>query len=262
MQFSALYGAVQDIAGDSNSTARCKIWVNAAYHDILSRRTWSFLETTMSVTLTSAQLEYVLTGTTPVVTDFGGNISVTVNLGTASPSSQWKKLRFLDQQTFDDWLAHTIATTGIPAFYTIYGATSPTASAASVKSGGETRLAVWPTPNAALTAKVRYPRAADSVELSADTDVPIIPVRHHYTLVLKAAALGLAEEDQAAQAQLYNQMAEQRVAAMVTEDERMRFMDNQRGTDAAQVHTQSVAQPSPASHAPDQRTYPAPVVGA
>lgn len=261
MLFSAIYLAVQDIVGDTNSVPRCKLWSNAAYHDILSRRTWSFLETTMSVTCVTSQLEYALTGTSPLVTDFGGNISVSVNLGTASPSStQWKKLRFLDQQTFDDWLAHSIATSGIPAFYTMYGASAPTSSAASVKSGGEQRLALWPVPNAALTAKVRYPRAADSVELSADTDVPILAVRHHYTLVLKAAALGLYAEDQAAQAQAYDQEAERRIQAMISEDERMRMSDNQRGVDAARVRTQGVAQASPATHAPDQRTYPVPEI--
>lgn len=259
MQFSAIYGAVQDIAGDSNSVPRCKTWVNAAYHDILSRRTWSFLETTMSVTLVSAQLEYALTGTTPLVTDYGGNISVLVNKGVSgAPATDWKRLKFLDQQTWDDWLGHTIASTGIPAFYSLYGASSPATASANIKSGGETKIAIWPTPNAALTAKVRYPRAADSVELSADTDVPILPVRHHYTLVLLAAAFGLAEEDAMIHANVYEQMAEKRIAAMVTEDERLRGMDSQRGVDAPLVRTQGVAQVTPATHSPDQRTYPVP----
>lgn len=262
MIFSALYGAVQDIAGDSNSTSRCKTWVNAAYHDILTRRVWSFLETTKDVTLANGTLEYALTGTSPLVPDFGGNISVSVNLSTTTPgSTQWHKLKMLDQQTWDAWVGHSIATSGIPAFYTMYGAGSPTSTVASIKSGGEQRLALWPVPNAALTARVRYPRTADSVELTADTDVPILPVHHHYALVLKAAALGLAEEDQAAQAALYDGLAEKRIQQMINDDERMRYMDNERGVEAPMVRTQSVAQPSPATHAPDQRPYPAPVVG-
>lgn len=258
MQFSAIYSEVGN-AFDSQSTARTKLWVNAAYHDILARRTWSFLQASKDVTLVASQGAYVIGGTSPVIPDFGGLVSISVNASTTSPgATTWGKLKYADQQMWSSLTQFSATTTGIPALYTISGGTPATSSATAV-AGGAQQVELWPIPNAALTARMRYFRTADGIELSADTDVPLLPVHHHYTLILKATALGLLSEDQMLQANMYDQQAERRIQAMIADDEKL-AMDNHKLTYADPPEIQNKVQATPAHYAPDQRTFPAPEV--
>src|SRR4051812_37690819 len=85
------------------SAGRLKLWLNQAQHWLLSKRRWSFLESATTVASVSGQADYVLLGTSPVVTDFGQLIDVQHNQ--ANAGTTFLKLRFLPQQEFDDMLA-------------------------------------------------------------------------------------------------------------------------------------------------------------
>lgn len=121
----------------------------------------------------------------------------------------------------------TIATNTAPTIYALGGGTPETTSAAAV-AGGVQKVSIWPAPNAAVPGalQVRYTRGAGSIELTADTDVPIIPTRHHYVLVEGAIALGLLFEDAYIDSSSWQQRYEARIAAMVAEDGGMRHGDS------------------------------------
>lgn len=120
----------------------------------------------------------------------------------------------------------TILTNLSPTIYTLGGG-APEATSAAATAGGVQRVSIWPAPSAAVPGalQVRYVRGAGSIELTADTDVPIIPTRHHYVLVEGAIALGLLFEDAYIDASSWQQRYEQRIATMVAEDGGMRHGD-------------------------------------
>lgn len=227
MNFGQIYGEVgQNMT--SSDPSRCKLWVNAAYHQILAGSRYSYLEiTSAAVALVASQQAYTLIGSSPIVPDFGGIIDVRLEI-TASGARQ--KLKNMNQQSFDDF-ADVSRVNGTPVMYTLAGGAPPSSGSSNIVSSGHTDLLLWPIPTASagqgVNIFVRYYRDADSVEMSADSDVPIIPVQHHWAIVELAKALALADDDQTAQAQQFMQMAQDRISLMQAEDMAFRSGDNQ-----------------------------------
>jgi hypothetical protein len=206
---------------DDNMLPNVKVWVNWAQHEILSVRGWSWrLATTNAVALVASQQAYQLTGTSPVAQDFGGLVDVQLEL-TASGSR--KSLVAADMQVFDDLSAHS-RVAGTPSVYTVTGG-APTTTSATTQSGGNQQLLVWPIPVATagngVNLFLRYWRNLDSVEMSADSDKPIIPVRHHAIIVEYAVAYGYSMLGLTQQAQGFLQLANQRLERMIMEDEQV-----------------------------------------
>ena len=117
MQFSLIYGEVASNFPTAN-TARAKMAVNAAYHEFMSARQWSFSEiSSAAIPLVASQQAYVLTGTSPVVTDFDGMIDVVMELSTGTDR---KALSEMKQPDFDRVFGH-VTTAGEPAVYCVRG---------------------------------------------------------------------------------------------------------------------------------------------
>lgn len=224
MQFSAIVSEVGNLTSSLSST-RDKLFVNEAYHDILSHRRWSFLASTTSVALVAGQRGYVVLGTSPVITDFDGPISVTIEV----TAGGWrKKLPRVDPQTFEDWFAHS-STNGDPVVWTIQGGTAATTSA-TVVQGGQQSIILGPPPVATaghgVNMLLRYWRSAASIEMSADTDIPIIPTQYHNLIITRACAIAMERNVMLADAAGYQQSYEKQLAAMVDTDQAMYSGDN------------------------------------
>jgi hypothetical protein len=212
----------------SNVRARAKIWLNAAYHEFLAARRWSFLESTSAaVPLVASQQGYVLLGTSPVVADFAGMIAVEMELTSGLARV---KLIEADPQLFSQLSAHS-RQNAIPALWSVFGGL-PAASAAAVVSGGQQQLVVWPLPLATagngVNLFIRYDRSAASIEMTADSDVPIMPAQHHMALVYGANAIGYDSFNQPDLGQVQRGMFQQRLQAALREDDSMRLRDNER----------------------------------
>jgi hypothetical protein len=240
VNYAALYNLVKG-SFDDNLLSNVKTLVNDAQNTIISRRGWSWrIGTSSAVALVAGTQAYNLTGTSPVVTDFGGMIDVQLEI-TASGSRH--KLIAATQQVFDDLAAHN-RVNGVPSVWTVSGGSVPS-SAATVLSGGNQQLLLWPIPIATagngVNVFLRYWRSTASVQMTADSDVPIVPVEHHMVIADLATARGfrifLGDTQRSAQMM---QDVEQRIQQMITEDELVHPpRDNRRLEYAAQPTLQA-----------------------
>lgn len=227
MNFQAIYQEVESSFGTTVET-RAKVWVNMAYQEWLVRRKWSFLETTSAaVALVAGTQTYVLLGTSPVVTDYNGMISVELEL---TASGARVPLREMDPQTYVTCTSHS-RVNGVPAFWAVVGGTAQS-SAANVLAGGNQALSLWPIPVATagngVNVFLRYDRSVASMEMSATTDIPIIPVQYHGALVHGANAIGYETFGQPELAQQQRQKFLTRMEAAARDDESNRMRDMQR----------------------------------
>lgn len=197
------------------SAGRIKLWLNQAQHWFMSKRRWSFLESAVTVASASGQADYVLIGTAPVVTDFGQLIDVSHNQ--AAAGTTYLKLNFLDQQTFDEMLGAAGPTAGIPIFYTIRGSTPQTTSA-TILAGGNQRLSLWPVPNYIGSLKIAYFRGVGATQMTADTDIAIVPEQWQPALIWRAAGMGLISKGAVLQGNSLLQQAEELAAQAVAAD--------------------------------------------
>lgn len=250
----------QEVAANFSTTVttRAKAWVNFAYHEFLTNRRWSFLETTSAaVALVASQQAYVLTGSAPVVSDYAGMISVTVEL-TASGARH--KLWEADAQTFEAFSAHS-RVIGVPAFFSVQGGTAD-ANSAAVLAGGRTNLVVWPIPVATagngVNLFIRHDRSAAGIELSADSDIPIMPVQHHAALVEGATAWGMRSYNQTQEAAYWQGLFDQRIAKAVREDMAYRNRDSQRVAVVQQPWLYPIQGQTPATFDPTNDPLPVP----
>ncbi|MBA3841049.1 MAG: hypothetical protein H0X39_00240 [Actinobacteria bacterium] len=229
--FIDLYSEVA-AAGPFSTTAqsagRVKLWTNQAQNWFLNEHLWSFLESRTTVASANGSADYVLVGTSPIVTDFWQMIDVAHNQ--ANAGTTFIKLRFLNQQDFDEITAITGPVAGIPRFYTVRGGTAQT-TPATILPGGNQALSVWPVPNFIGSFKIGYFRSADSVQMTADTDVPIVPIRWQQAVILNAVGRGLmlsgsSSNSQAmSQAQANMALASEIVARAITQDSVARGLD-------------------------------------
>lgn len=218
MNYAALYTQVL-LQFDSAATTNAKAWVNEAAHQFYDRRKFAWRETRNTFATVSGQQDYVLAGATPIVPDFDGMISVRHNTANASTFSP--KMKEMWQDDFDDWFGICGATPGVPAVVTLRGSTGATTSA-GVHSGGEQVLSFFPVMNYSGSCQLAYYRAAGSIEMVNDSDVPLAPVQYHRAIVALAVAIGLRTEDQMIQASEFAQEAEQIIAAAVAADVALR----------------------------------------
>lgn len=219
--FAQIYGQVFR-QFDSQSLTDVKLWTNQGAHELYDRRKFAWRESTTTFATVSGQQDYALTGATPLVPDFDGLISVTHN--NANASTSYGKLVEMFQDDFDEWFAFCGPTPGIPFACTIRG-TTPAASSAGVHSGGETVLALQNVPNFIGSCRLRYYRAAGSIEMVNDSDVPIAPVQYHDAIIYLAVARGLMVEDQMIQSTEFSQKAEQVIQSAIAADPALRVAD-------------------------------------
>lgn len=222
-QFSTLYGQVNlNFDTTTASSGNTKIWTNFGQHWFLSARKWSFLETVVTVASVNAQADYVLAGTSPVVTDFDGMIDVRHNL--ANGGTTFAKLRYMQQQDFDDCFSLAASNTGIPVFYTIRGG-APQTTSATILSSGNQALSVTPSPGFIGSLKIGYFRSIASCEMTADTDVSIVPIQYQQAIVHKATAIGLAIKGQMIPSNVHEQLANEILAKAIAADSMQRTGD-------------------------------------
>lgn len=222
-QFSTLYGQVNlNFDTTTASSGNTKIWTNFGQHWFLSSRMWSFLEAVVVVASVNGQADYVLAGTSPIVTDFASMIDVRHNL--ANAGAQFTKLRYKQQQDFDDEFAVAASNTGIPVYYTIRGG-APQTTSATILSSGNQALSIYPAPAYIGSLKVSYFRSVASCEMTADTDVSIVPVQYQQAIVHKATAIGLALKGQMIPSNVHEQLANEILQKAIAADSTTRTGD-------------------------------------
>lgn len=225
MQFSQLWGEVAANFPTANQQ-RAQNAVNAAYQEFMSARQWSFRESsTTTIALTAGQIHYVLLGTSPVVTDFDGLIDVVLELTSGGIK---KPLPEMEQADIDRYFGHC-TTNAEPVAYCVQGGLAATSSSA-VNQGGSQQLKLVPPPLATAghgeKLTLRYFRSIASMEMSANTDVPLVPAQYHYALVTGGNA-NLAQAIGNAQRYAeYRALFQQRIQEAVVADMGMRLRDH------------------------------------
>lgn len=223
-QFQALYGEVGNLT-PSTGVARDKLFTNLAYQTINQHRRWSWLQSTTTIPLVTGQRVYKMLGTTPTITDFDSPISVTLEL---TASAARRKLPRVDPQLFEDLTGH-VFTNSQPMMWTIQGDTAA-ATSGTVVQGGQQSIVISPPPaNAAgsgVNLIVRYWRSAASIAMTADSDVPIIPVQYENMLITKACQIAMRQYMMPQEAASLQQDYLEQLAAAVDTDQQMYTGDN------------------------------------
>lgn len=221
--FVQIYTEVGNLT-PSTAVARDKQFVNWAYHDILSRRRWSFLETTGSITLVAGTRGYVTQGTTPSLVDCDGVFDVSMLL-TAAQSSV--RLAYCTPQMHSRIFSH-VFTNSQPSTWTTLGGTAA-ATSGTVVSGGQQQLTLNYPPAAIAGSGVsltcKFWRSAASIEMSADADVPIIPVQYHNMIITRAVALAMTRYSMFNEAAGHMKDFEEQLQAADIADGASRFAD-------------------------------------
>lgn len=187
--FVQLYSEVGNLTPSTGIT-RDKYFVNQAYHHALSMRRWSFIESTGVIPLTANQRGYTVQGTTPLLVDCDGVFDVAMLLTIAQGSV---RIPYFSPQMFSRVFSHVFTITE-PSGWTTLGGT-PASAAGAVVSGGQQQLTLNYPPKATagsgMSLSCKYWRSAASIEMAADTDVPIFPVQYHNLIVSKALAIAM-----------------------------------------------------------------------
>ncbi len=185
--FTQLYNEVGNLT-PSTGVARDKLFVNQAYHDILSRRRWSFLESQTSIALVAGTRAYALGSTN--LFDCDGVFDVELELTAAQARV---RLPYCSPQMFSRLFSH-VFTNSQPSMWTMQGG-APALSAATVVSGNAQLLQLNYPPSAVAGSGVnlhcRYWRSAAGIEMTADSDVPIIPGQYHNLITTRALAIAM-----------------------------------------------------------------------
>lgn len=243
-------GANFDTTNDQRTTA----WINDAVGQIVGLRQWSWRESRQSFTLTNGQRDYVLYGTTPIITDYGGWIKCAIELDTTTRTEI--DMTFLDPQLFQQVGGHS-KTVSEPLFCTVRGATAKTTSA-TIVPGGEQVLSFLPIPKASLGfGWLNYYRSVSSVQLVANADQPIVPIQHHYAIVHLATSIGKEEVGDMDEAIRFRALHDARMNVMIAEDVGMKFGDNQRLELIRPPSLNPQVGYSPATYQPEARPLPA-----
>lgn len=223
-QFSVLYGEVGNLT-PSTGVARDKLFTNLAYQYINQRRRWSWLQSSTTFALVAGTRTYKLLGTTPVVTDFDSPISLTLEL---TASGARRELRRCSPQMFEDLCGH-VSTNSEPMVWTIQGDLAATTSAAVIQ-GGQQSLVVGPPPVATAGHGVnlifRYWRSGATVAMTADTDLPLIPVQYEDMLIARACAIAMRQYGMMADSQAYQRDFDEMLQAAMDTDQAVYTGDN------------------------------------
>ena len=170
MASNSSYREIQDnvlsLISKSDSTTRTRIknWINMGYYDFVLRELWPFREVTDTITTVGGTQEYTLS-TEFTDIDAQNIISVTVqDNNTKLVYWPYNQLR-ANQPNFAQ------VGSSVPQRYYI-------------KAG---KIGLWPAPADAYTVVVDYYKVP--TELSADADVPIVPIAYRESLVQYALGL-------------------------------------------------------------------------
>lgn len=179
--FADLYGkAIQAAQRDSTVTydvTRAKSAVNQAYLSLCdSGPQWSFLATQGSLALTQDDPSYTYTEIATALSVPSINEVLSWNFNGAAGSHKAHYLPWEDFQAVKQ-LDPSLAA-GTPSLWTSYG---------------DSTVEVWPKPTSGITATVLALRGA--AELTADGDVPLVPLAWRFKLLVPAAAAILLREE-------------------------------------------------------------------
>lgn len=184
MKLSDMLSEMADHGFTDTTPARLKAFINDAYQDICSREGWPFLRAAKDVALTAGD------DTVPTTTDIREVRSFVIN-------SEYLTLTPIEDDELDKVYAGSLSQTGLPQYYYFEG---------------DTTIKVYPTPDSDYTGTIRYVRIPP--DLSADADTPIIPERHHRTIVLSALVSAYRMEDDAELSMVFEAQLENRLARM------------------------------------------------
>jgi hypothetical protein len=123
----------------------------------------------------------------------------------------------MEQQRFDELFGVSSAAVGVPSVYTIRG-TAPAANSAAVVAGGTQVLSVTPVQNYIGSFKIAYFRNFGSMPMSADTDIPPLPIQFRRPIVNLAVGIGKALTDQLIASNVAMQLATQQLQALEQAD--------------------------------------------
>jgi hypothetical protein len=226
MNFGSITAEIGNFTPNNASTQRDAMLANFAYHDVLSARKWSCLETTGSITLVAGTRGYVLLGTSPALTDCDGVFDVTLVL-TAGASGV--RIPYCNPQMFNDCFAH-VFTNSQPSMWTVLGGAAATTPAAVI-SGGQQQLTLNYPPvvvaGSGVSLTCRYWRSASSIEMVASTDVPILPANMHDLVVQRGIVRAMESQHLYADAAQQQSRYEEMLAKFDVSDSAQRFSDFQ-----------------------------------
>lgn len=199
MDFDTIQTTVASELNRSDLSTAISGWVNIAYHDIMSRRMWSFLQATAEVPSSVAQYRYKLPD------DFWDIRDVILDDGQSSVV-----LPVVSGETYDlSYPDPSADSVGKPIVCCVTRGVSPLESQYS-------ELWVWPPPDSVYTIRVRY--YMNFGDLAAGTDVPKIPARFHRGIVFGAVELGMMRLREYEAAGMWRGKKEEVVAQMVASE--------------------------------------------
>lgn len=254
MQYSQIWGEVASNFPTATQ-ARAQQAVNWAYHEWMSARQWSFRESSMAaIALVAGTSAFTLLGTSPVVQDFDGLIDVIIE---RTAGGDRDVLVELLQSDFDRVFGKC-TTNGDPVAFCIRGGV-PAATSATIVQGGQQQLVISPPPVATaghgVNLIIRYFRSVGSVEMSAATDVPILPTQYHSALILGGNAYLAEALGNAQKAQQWRQLFQQRVAEAISSDAGTRGRDRQLLTFASGASVYPITGQTPMTYDTATRPY-------
>jgi len=180
---------------DAASRARLLGYLQAAEHTLCGLRAWWFLGAEEDIALTPGQSTYTL--------NHLGSIRW-ARVGNGEPLSQ------LAERDFSITLRPYVVS-GVPKMWTEI---SP--------SGGNTRLEVWPVPDAAGQLKVDVKLPGGNVLEDSTASQSRIPPSWRMAVIYEAERLAALNDEQLATSQIYLGQRDQVLAALMLEDDEHR----------------------------------------
>lgn len=255
MNLGTISGQVGNLTSSQAAAFDIQI-TNEAYADIASRFRWSWLQSTTTVPLVASQRGYTILGTTPTIVDFDSPISVLLEL---AASGSRIELGRMDTQTFDKYTGHCF-TNSQPMFWTMQGGTAASTSA-TVVSGGQQQIIVSPPPtavaNSGVNLIVRYWRSTASIEMTAASDVPLLPAQYHRMIIMRACSMAMTRNLMPQDAVGFERDFQEQLTAAIAAEQAMWSSDNNTLILKAVPQTPLQVPVTQAKYAPDARPLPA-----
>lgn len=222
--FVTIYSQVGNLTS-SQAVAFDKQITNEAYADIASRFRWSWLQSTTTVALVAGTRGYTMLGTTPSVVDFDSPITVMLELAASGARIE---LGHMDTQTFDKYTGHCF-TNSQPMFWTMQGG-SAAATSATVVQGGQQQIVVSPPPtavaNSGVNLIIRYFRSTASIEMAADSDIPLLPSQYHRMIIMRACSMAMTRNLMPQDAVGFERDFQEQLTAAIAAEQQMWTADN------------------------------------
>lgn len=150
MDLTAIQTEVKARVSDTASTTRLNYWINSAYRKAVEREAWEFLSTSA-------------TGSSPLtILDLRAVLAV-IDTTNTNP------LAFIDRRDILN-ADPALTQTGPPTYW---------------YQSSATVIGAWPTTS--VTLKVYYLKVP--TDLSSGTDVPLIPTRYQYDILVEGACM-------------------------------------------------------------------------